>query len=81
LIDVRFYQVFNYAYILTFWVKVVKRFINFLTHLLTKIKNAPQLLSGVRYGNCSAQTNSSSQQHFAGIVPGPAVEIEFDSRF
>ena len=46
-----------------------------------KRKNVLQLLSEVRYGNCSAQTNSSSQQHFAGIVPGTVVEIEFDSRF
>ena len=41
-------------------VKVVKYFIKFLTHLLTKQKNVPQLLSEVRYGNCSAQANSSS---------------------
>ena len=46
-----------------------------------KIKNVLQLLSEVRYGNCSAQTNSSSQQHFAGIAPSTVVEIEFDSRF
>ena len=46
-----------------------------------KIKNVLQLLSEVRYGNCSAQTNSSSQQHFAGIVPSTVVEINSDSRF
>jgi len=46
-----------------------------------QIKNVLQLLSEVRYGNCSAQTNSSSQQHFADIAPSTVVEIEFDSRF
>ncbi len=46
-----------------------------------QIKNVLQLLSEVRYGNCSAQTNSSSQQHFVGIVPSTVVEINFDSRF
>lgn len=35
----------------------------------------------MHYGNYSAQTNSSSQQHFAGIVPGTVVEIKSDSRF
>ena len=46
-----------------------------------QIKNVLQLLSEVRYGNCSAQTNSSSQQHIAGIVPSTVVEINSDSRF
>ena len=42
------------------------------------IKNVPQLLSEVRYGNYSAQANSSSQQHFTGIAPSTAVEIVRD---
>ena len=46
-----------------------------------QIKSVLQLLSEVRYGNCFAQTNSSSQQHFAGIVPSTVVEINSDSRF
>lgn len=51
---------------------------NLLTHFLTKIKNVPQLLSEVRYGNCSAQANSGNRQHFAGIAPSTAVEIVMD---
>lgn len=47
----------------------------------SKKKDVLQPLSGVRYGNCSAQANSGNQQLFAGIVPSTAVEIDFDSRF
>ena len=43
-----------------------------------QIKNVLQLLSEVRYGNCSAQANSSNHQHFAGIAPSTAVEIVMD---
>lgn len=57
---------------------IISRFYQFdrsVFCLIGKIKNAFQLLSEMRYGNYSAQTNSSSQQHFAGIVPGTVVEI------
>ena len=43
-----------------------------------QIKNVLQLLSEVRYGNCSAQANSGNCQHFAGIAPSTAVEIVRD---